>query len=63
MWNNNKAESDSFPSFEWIEKMADLLGLSNSQDDEASRLEREGNLIPVRVLHDGKHPNIPDNSR
>jgi len=63
MWNINKTETDSFPASEWIEKLADLLGLSHPHDDEANRLRREGNLIPVRVLHDGKHPNTTNNSR
>lgn len=62
MWNYNNTEGDSFSFPEWIEKMAGLLGLANPHDDEANRLEREGHLIPVRVLHDGKHPNIPKNS-
>lgn len=57
MRNNNNTGSNSFPFFEWIEKLAGLLGLSDPHSEEASRLERKGQLIPVRVLHDGKHPN------
>lgn len=62
MWKNNSTESDSFPFFKWLEKLAGLLGLSNPHGDKAIRLQQEGHLIPVRVLHDGKHPSIPKNS-
>ncbi|PWN06564.1 hypothetical protein [Rhodohalobacter mucosus] len=62
MWNYTKTGNDSFPPSEWVEKLADLLGLSHPHDDETNRLRREGSLIPVRFLHDGKHPNNPNNS-
>ena len=63
MWNENKKGTDRFTASEWIEKLANLLGLSQPHDgDEVNRLRREGDLIPVKVLHDGKTPQHPNTS-
>lgn len=51
MWNFSKTISD------FIDRLTDLLGINNPHGDSAERIRKEANLVPVRVLHDGKHPN------
>jgi hypothetical protein len=53
MWNFIKSITD------FIDRLADLLGINNSYGDVSERIRKEANLVPVRVrvLHDGKHPN------
>lgn len=51
MWNFIKTVA------EFIDRLTDMQDIKNPNSDAADRIRKDVHLVPVRVLHDGKHPN------
>ncbi|MDX1591630.1 MAG: hypothetical protein R3283_06700 [Balneolaceae bacterium] len=53
MQNTNKFNIESLQLSEWIQKLADLLGVNQSDE---SRQNRDDAPVPVEVVHETKYP-------
>jgi hypothetical protein len=41
---------------EWIQKLADMLGLNQSNENLLNRQLRDGEKVPVEAVHESKYP-------
>lgn len=41
---------------EWIQKLADMLGVNPSNENLLKRQQRDNEKVPVEVVHESKYP-------